>query len=142
VIPNSAILFRRVQLYFSLASTRHAFLWSSRGGEGPWRMQADVETLRTKADAIGWNTEKERVSEEALHMAKNDTMHCTQVRTLGLSGMVQWTGTTIQHNRDVMPCTRGYHSSILTTHHHRDSTGARPRVLSRHSSRSSLKTTE
>ena len=48
-------------------------------------MQADVETLRKKSDATGWNAEKERASEEALRKAKDDTMRCTQVHTLGLS---------------------------------------------------------
>ena len=45
------------------------------------RMQADVETLRKKADATGWSAEKERASEEALRKAKDDAMRCTQVRT-------------------------------------------------------------
>jgi hypothetical protein len=46
------------------------------------RMQADVETLRNKADATGWNAERERASEEALRKAKGDAMRCTQVRSL------------------------------------------------------------
>ena len=49
------------------------------------RMQADVEMLRKKVDATGWNVEKERASEEALRKAKDDAMRCTQVRALGLS---------------------------------------------------------
>ena len=49
------------------------------------RMQADVETLRKKADATGWNAEKERASEEALRKVKDDAMRCTQVHILGLS---------------------------------------------------------
>jgi structural maintenance of chromosome 2 len=44
------------------------------------RMRADVETLRKKAEATGWNAEKEHQSEEALGKAKDDVMRCTQVR--------------------------------------------------------------
>jgi structural maintenance of chromosome 2 len=49
------------------------------------RMQADVETLRKKSDATGWDVEKERATEEALRKAEDDAMRCTQVHTLGLS---------------------------------------------------------
>ncbi|KAI0247376.1 condensin complex subunit SMC2 [Lactifluus subvellereus] len=44
------------------------------------RMQGDLETLRKKADATGWNAEKERASEGALRTAKDDAMRCTQER--------------------------------------------------------------
>jgi structural maintenance of chromosome 2 len=43
------------------------------------KMQAEVESLRKKADGTGWSAEKEQASEEALHEAKDDAMRCTQV---------------------------------------------------------------
>jgi hypothetical protein len=39
--------------------------------------------LWKKADATGWNVEKEQVREEALCRAKDDAMRCTQVRVAG-----------------------------------------------------------
>jgi structural maintenance of chromosome 2 len=46
------------------------------------RMQAEVETLRKKADSTGWNEEKEHASEEALRKAKEEGMRYTHVRAL------------------------------------------------------------
>ena len=46
------------------------------------RMQAEVETLRKKAESTGWNDEKERASEETLRKAKDDAMRCTRVCAL------------------------------------------------------------
>ena len=42
-------------------------------------MQAEVESLRKKADGTGWSADKEQASEEALRRAKDDGMRCTQV---------------------------------------------------------------
>jgi len=44
------------------------------------KMQAEVESLRKKADATGWSVETEQANEEALRRAKDDGMRCTQVR--------------------------------------------------------------
>ena len=46
------------------------------------RMQAEVETLRKKAESTGWNDEKERASEETLCKAKDDAMRFTRVCAL------------------------------------------------------------
>ena len=51
------------------------------------RMRADVEMLRKKAAATGWNAEKEHESEEALRRAKDDAMRCTQVRVTRSQGI-------------------------------------------------------
>ena len=49
------------------------------------KMQAEVESLRKKADGTGWSAEKEQASEESLHRAKDDVMRCTQVGVYTLS---------------------------------------------------------
>jgi hypothetical protein len=107
-----------------------------RGGGGPRRMQTDV---------TGWNGEKERASEEMLRQAKDDAMACavqySTVHGCVLRASRIWHNRQLQqYNKSVMSCARGYRNSILTTHHHRDSTRARSRASSRRCS--SLKTTE
>ena len=46
------------------------------------RIQAEVETLRKKAESTGWNEDKEQASEETLRKAKDDATRCTRVRAL------------------------------------------------------------
>ena len=49
-------------------------------------MQAEVESLRKKADATRWSVEKEQASEEAFRRAMDDGIRNTQVRVYPLFG--------------------------------------------------------
>ena len=105
------------------------------------RMQAEVETLRKKAESTGWSEEKERASEETLRKAKDDAMRCTRVCALYSPRKRQGTDWQGALHRSGSRCVRGIRSSISTILHRRGSTRGKSRASSRRSSPSSLKTT-
>ena len=97
------------------------------------RMQAEVETLRKKAESTGWNDEKERASEETLCKAKDDAMRCTRVCALYAPPRGRMLNGRALH-RSGRRCVRGLRNSISTIPRPRGSTRGKSRASSRRSS--------